>query len=199
LSIVLWLLLDVPFFKEVVVMSSTCDSCGYKNNEIKSGGPIPPKGRKITLKVLNSEDLSRDVLKVCFLSNFIHVVRLCLLLLWECSLNFQIVLFQVWYCITLHSWSWIATCSWIIGWKVHYSRRTCTEDHWRYEELSFRHRYKQKGISFYTHIHQIISLLLFLPSHICLFLCRRQCHWWKQNQIPQFYSKIRICMNFSFV
>jgi hypothetical protein len=55
---------DVPFFKEVVVMSSACDACGYKNNEIKSGGAIAPKGRKITLKVIKPEDLCRDVLKV---------------------------------------------------------------------------------------------------------------------------------------
>lgn len=26
---------DVPYFKEVVIMASTCDNCGYKSNEVK--------------------------------------------------------------------------------------------------------------------------------------------------------------------
>jgi len=55
---------DIPYFKEVVIMSTTCDSCGYKSNEVKAGGAVAPKGRRITLKVADKEDLSRDVLKV---------------------------------------------------------------------------------------------------------------------------------------
>jgi len=45
-------------------MSTSCDECGYKSNEIKGGGPISPKGTRITLKVQDAEDLSRDILKV---------------------------------------------------------------------------------------------------------------------------------------
>lgn len=67
---------NVPFFKEVVVMSSACDVCGYKNNEIKSGGPIAPLGRKITLKVIKPEDLCRDVLKSDTASLYIPEVDL---------------------------------------------------------------------------------------------------------------------------
>lgn len=55
---------DIPHFKEVVLMSTNCHSCGYRDNEIKSGGAIAPQGRKITLKVEDTEDLSRDILKV---------------------------------------------------------------------------------------------------------------------------------------
>lgn len=55
---------DIPHFKEVVLMSTNCHSCGYRDNEIKSGGAIAPQGRKITLKVEDIEDLSRDILKV---------------------------------------------------------------------------------------------------------------------------------------
>jgi zinc finger protein len=55
---------DIPHFKEVVLMSTNCHSCGYRDNEIKSGGAIADKGRKITLKVEDNEDLSRDILKV---------------------------------------------------------------------------------------------------------------------------------------
>ncbi|KAE8663102.1 zinc finger protein ZPR1 isoform X2 [Hibiscus syriacus] len=53
----------IPYFQEVIVMASTCDSCGYRNSELKPGGPIPEKGKKITLCVKNVNDLSRDVIK----------------------------------------------------------------------------------------------------------------------------------------
>lgn len=26
---------DIPFFKEVVIMAAACDNCGYKTNEVK--------------------------------------------------------------------------------------------------------------------------------------------------------------------
>lgn len=55
---------DIPHFKEVVLMSTNCHTCGYRDNEIKSGGAIAAQGRKITLKVEDREDLSRDILKV---------------------------------------------------------------------------------------------------------------------------------------
>ena len=55
--------LEIPYFKEIVIMAFACDSCGYRNNSVKAGGSIAPKGRKITLKVQNKEDLSRDLLK----------------------------------------------------------------------------------------------------------------------------------------
>lgn len=44
-------------------MSTNCDSCGYRDNEVKSGGAISEQGRRLTLRVEDSEDLSRDVLK----------------------------------------------------------------------------------------------------------------------------------------
>lgn len=47
-------------------MATNCDgpdNCGYKSNEVKTGGEVPEKGRKITLKVENDFDLARDVLK----------------------------------------------------------------------------------------------------------------------------------------
>ncbi|KAG8943241.1 nucleolar zinc-finger protein [Tulasnella sp. 408] len=37
--------------------------CGYRDNEIKSGSAISEKGKKITLKVEDTEDLARDILK----------------------------------------------------------------------------------------------------------------------------------------
>ncbi|CAH6718528.1 zinc finger protein Zpr1p [[Candida] jaroonii] len=55
--------INIPHFKDVIIMSTNCEHCGYKSNEIKTGGEIPAKGKKIILKVTDSEDLARDILK----------------------------------------------------------------------------------------------------------------------------------------
>jgi len=55
---------DIPHFKEVILMSTVCDYCGYKSNEVKTGGEVSKMGRRIILKVEDQEDLSRDILKV---------------------------------------------------------------------------------------------------------------------------------------
>lgn len=54
---------DLPHFKEVIIMSLLCEECGFKSNEIKAGGAIPKFGAKITLRVTCSDDLEREVLK----------------------------------------------------------------------------------------------------------------------------------------
>ncbi|KAL3654521.1 hypothetical protein CASFOL_001506 [Castilleja foliolosa] len=54
---------NIPYFQEVIVMASTCDGCGYRNSEVKPGGRIPDKGKKIIVNVKNIKDLSRDVIK----------------------------------------------------------------------------------------------------------------------------------------
>ena len=54
---------NIPYFKDILIMSTNCDACGYRDNEVKSGSAIPPKGKKLTLRVEDAEDLSRDVLK----------------------------------------------------------------------------------------------------------------------------------------
>ena len=56
-------MLEIPHFKEVIVMSTICDGCGYKSNEVKSGGAISQNGKRIFLKMTSVEDLSRDILK----------------------------------------------------------------------------------------------------------------------------------------
>ncbi|KAI4370309.1 hypothetical protein MLD38_018672 [Melastoma candidum] len=53
----------IPYFQEVIVMASSCDACGYRNSELKPGGRIPEKGKRIGLLVKNINDLSRDVIK----------------------------------------------------------------------------------------------------------------------------------------
>ncbi|KAF7717561.1 Uncharacterized protein PECH_006600 [Penicillium ucsense] len=58
---------SIPYFKDVLIMASSCapedGGCSYKQNEVKVGGEIPEKGRRITLRVENEIDLNRDVLK----------------------------------------------------------------------------------------------------------------------------------------
>jgi len=55
-------IISIPHFKEVIIMACDCDSCGYKTNEVKPGGAIEEKGRRITLKMTDTTDLARDVL-----------------------------------------------------------------------------------------------------------------------------------------
>lgn len=54
---------NIPHFKDVIIMSTVCEKCGYKSNEVKTGGAIPEKGRRITLFVEEPDDLARDILK----------------------------------------------------------------------------------------------------------------------------------------
>ena len=56
-------MVNIPHFKQVVIMSTVCEHCGYRSNEVKTGGEVPDKGRRITLKVQIKEDLYRDILK----------------------------------------------------------------------------------------------------------------------------------------
>lgn len=56
-------MVDIPHFRQVVIMNTTCDDCGYKSNDVKTGGEIPEKGKKVTLRVRTPEDLARDILK----------------------------------------------------------------------------------------------------------------------------------------
>ncbi|KZP21033.1 zf-ZPR1-domain-containing protein [Athelia psychrophila] len=53
----------IPYFKDILIMSTNCDKCGYRDNEVKSGSAISELGKRITLKVEDREDLSRDILK----------------------------------------------------------------------------------------------------------------------------------------
>jgi zinc finger protein len=56
-------MVNIPYFKQVVLMSTVCEHCGYRSNEVKTGGEVPGKGRRITLRVQRKEDLVRDILK----------------------------------------------------------------------------------------------------------------------------------------
>ena len=54
---------SIPFFKEIIIMAFVCEHCGYRNSEIKEGGGIGEKAKKITFAVNDAKDLNRDVFK----------------------------------------------------------------------------------------------------------------------------------------
>ncbi|KAH1175305.1 zinc finger protein ZPR1 [Mauremys mutica] len=56
-------LVQIPHFKEVIIMATNCEACGHRTNEVKSGGAIEPLGTRITLRVTDPSDMTRDVLK----------------------------------------------------------------------------------------------------------------------------------------
>lgn len=56
-------IINIPYFKECILICSKCDECGYKSIEIQSAGEISKLGRRYTLHVTDPSDLSREVLK----------------------------------------------------------------------------------------------------------------------------------------
>lgn len=56
-------MVNIPHFNKVIIMATVCDHCGYKTNEVKTGGEVPEQGRRTTITVSEVIDLSRDILK----------------------------------------------------------------------------------------------------------------------------------------
>ncbi|XP_023690786.1 zinc finger protein ZPR1 isoform X1 [Paramormyrops kingsleyae] len=56
-------LVQIPHFKEVIIMATNCDSCGHRTNEVKSGGATEELGTRITLRLTDPSDMTRDLLK----------------------------------------------------------------------------------------------------------------------------------------
>ncbi|XP_004585158.4 zinc finger protein ZPR1 [Ochotona princeps] len=56
-------LVQIPHFKEVIIMATNCESCGHRTNEVKSGGAVEPLGTRITLRITDPSDMTRDLLK----------------------------------------------------------------------------------------------------------------------------------------
>ncbi len=54
---------EIPHFKDVIIMSFNCPNCGYRSNEVKGGGGVPMKGTRSELTVRGVADLAREVLK----------------------------------------------------------------------------------------------------------------------------------------
>lgn len=54
---------EIPHFKDVIIMSTVCEACGYRTSDVKTGGAIPERGVRITVLIKDIEDLKRDILK----------------------------------------------------------------------------------------------------------------------------------------
>ncbi|KAF4008905.1 hypothetical protein G4228_000478 [Cervus hanglu yarkandensis] len=57
------LLTKIPFFREIIVSSFSCEHCGWNNTEIQSAGRIQDQGVRYTLTVRAQEDMDREVVK----------------------------------------------------------------------------------------------------------------------------------------
>ena len=56
-------MVNIPYFKQVIVSAVVCVHCGYRTNDVKTGGEIPDKGQRILFHVKSPVDLRRDLLK----------------------------------------------------------------------------------------------------------------------------------------
>ena len=54
---------SIPYFKEIIISCFKFDQCGYKTTNVRGGGGISEKGKKMTLSVEVPQDLNRDVIK----------------------------------------------------------------------------------------------------------------------------------------
>jgi zinc finger protein len=54
---------DIPYFKEVIIMSTSCDTCGFKSNEVQASGATQEYGCRLSCEIADELDLARDVLK----------------------------------------------------------------------------------------------------------------------------------------
>merc|ERR1712232_70852 len=54
---------EIPYFKEIVIMSFSCESCGARSTEVKTGGGVSEKAKKMTFHVDCEEDMNRDIFK----------------------------------------------------------------------------------------------------------------------------------------
>merc|ERR1719322_764512 len=57
------LFVKIPFYREVIISSFSCEHCNYTNNEIQSAGQIQEKGCEIQFKVSTIEDLNQEIVK----------------------------------------------------------------------------------------------------------------------------------------
>ena len=57
------LFIRVPFFREILLESFSCDHCDFKNTSVKSAGEIQEKGSKITFRIENENDFQRQIVR----------------------------------------------------------------------------------------------------------------------------------------
>ena len=57
------LLTRIPFFREVILMSFSCERCGFKNSEVQSAGQIQELGCRYFFTPTEPSDLQRQIVK----------------------------------------------------------------------------------------------------------------------------------------
>lgn len=65
------MLTNIPFFKDVLVVSFSCEICGHRNNEIQNAGVLADTGLRIKLTVTCKDDLERDICRGEFATTFV--------------------------------------------------------------------------------------------------------------------------------
>ncbi|MES1921089.1 nucleolar zinc-finger protein, partial [Bonamia ostreae] len=54
---------DIPKFREIIIMSTNCDHCGNRTSDLQGSSYIHEKGKEINLKMTTAEDLKREVVR----------------------------------------------------------------------------------------------------------------------------------------
>ncbi|KAI0984686.1 hypothetical protein GJ496_001451 [Pomphorhynchus laevis] len=54
---------NIPFFEELILMTTVCDNCGFRDSEVKRGGGIQTQGVRYKLIVRSLSDFNREILK----------------------------------------------------------------------------------------------------------------------------------------
>ncbi len=70
------MLTNIPFFKDILVVSFSCPHCNYRNNEVQNAGVLAELGHKLTLTVTCKDDLNRDICRSEFATTFIPELQL---------------------------------------------------------------------------------------------------------------------------
>ena len=53
----------IPFFKEIILSSFSCEHCGNRNSEVQFGGSLSDLGVKYHLTIVDARNLNRAVVK----------------------------------------------------------------------------------------------------------------------------------------
>lgn len=70
------LLTTIPFFKDVIVSSFSCEHCLHKNTEVQNSGKMAEFGKDITLTVTSKEDLGRDIVRGEWATTYVPELQL---------------------------------------------------------------------------------------------------------------------------
>ena len=93
------MLTRIPFYRDVVISSFSCEHCSMINNTIESANKIQEQGTRIKLVVSNQVDLNRELVKSDYATLTIPVLEFEIppltqkgckqLLIPSCFTNFQ--------------------------------------------------------------------------------------------------------------